>query len=339
MEDTARNEIKIEDLIIGHFDGTLNEQQEMQLARALSASAESQQLFLSYMRMEGRLHSLGRDGFFHAPEATALPQTKQVPPTTAEIVAPAWRGRPRRRLLAASSLVACAAVALMLLAGVAWPSIVSASHVLERAQQAAAELVDRTYHVNLFDSATQSQPKELTLNVRGGGCFLLRPADDAFIMGSDGTEYWATQQGRPVWVASEARSLARRLRRDLPGMWLLGIATSPNAPLLLDMTGLLALIERRHDVELIDPSESNVHHVRARWKNGRRQLPSNTPETIDLWADANTGVVLRAKVTWADARQILFELIDSKQLSNQWYHRSQHVPDSEVRRFPNENRL
>ncbi|MGB0598187.1 MAG: hypothetical protein ACPGLY_15985 [Rubripirellula sp.] len=339
MEDTARNEIDIEDLIIGHFDGTLNEEQEMQLARALRESAESQQLFLSHMRMEGRLHSLGRDGFFHEPAATAFPQANHVPPTTAEIVIPAWRGRPRRRLLAASSLVACVAVTLMLLAGIAWPSTVNASHVLERAQQAAAELVDRTYHVTLFDSATQSQPKELTLNVRGGGCFLLRPTDDAFIMGSDGTEYWAVQQGRPVWVASEARSLARRLRRNLPGMWLFGIATSPNEPLLLDMTGLLALIERRHDVELIDSRDSSVHHVRARLKNGRRNLPSNTPETIDLWADAKTGVGLRAEVTWADGRQIRFELIDSKQLSNQWYHRSEHVPDSEVRRFPNENRL
>jgi outer membrane lipoprotein-sorting protein len=339
MEDAVRNENRIEDLIVGHFDGTLNEQQEMQLARAMSASAESQQLFLSYMRMEGRLHSLGRDGFFHETEATAFSQAKQVPITTAEIVATAWRGRPRRRLLAVSSMFACAAVALMLLAGVAWPSTVSASDVLERAQQAAAELIDRTYRVTLFDSATQSQPKELTLNVRGGGCFLLRPTDDAFIMGSDGMEYWAAQQRRPVWVASESRLLARRLRRNLPGMWLFGIATSQNEPLLLDMTGLLSLIERRHDVELIDSRASNVHHVRGRLKNGRRKLPSNTPETIDLWADAKTGVGLRADVTWADGRQIRFELIDSKQLSNQWYHRSQHVPDREVRRFQDENRL
>ena len=48
----------VEELVIGHFDGSLTEEQEKELAEALASSDSAKQLFLSYMRMEGRLHSL-----------------------------------------------------------------------------------------------------------------------------------------------------------------------------------------------------------------------------------------------------------------------------------------
>ena len=69
MTGEAENRNQFEDLIIGHFDGTLNEEQEKELADALTSSGEAKQTFLSYMRMEGRLHSLGRDGFLREPPA------------------------------------------------------------------------------------------------------------------------------------------------------------------------------------------------------------------------------------------------------------------------------
>ena len=72
MTDKAMNQQAIEQLIIGHFDGSLSEEQEKELAEVLATSTASKQLFLSYMRMEGRLHSLGRDGFLREP--TAEPQ-------------------------------------------------------------------------------------------------------------------------------------------------------------------------------------------------------------------------------------------------------------------------
>ena len=69
MTNEPNEHIEVENLIVGHFDGTLDEGQEQELATALATSAESKQLFLSYMRMEGRLHSLGRDGFLREPAA------------------------------------------------------------------------------------------------------------------------------------------------------------------------------------------------------------------------------------------------------------------------------
>ena len=116
--------------------------------------------------------------------------------------------------------------------------------------------------------------------------------------------------------------------------WLFGLASSPNEPLLLDMAGVLSQIERRHNVELLDSTSSSEHHVRATLRRGRQNPPPNTPETIDFWADAESGVGLRAEMTWADGRQMQFELLESVQLSDRWYHYSKHAPDREVRRFP-----
>ena len=77
MTNQNKNKMDIEDLIIGHFDGTLNDQQEQQLARALTESREAQQHFRTQMRMEGRLHALGRDGFLREPDVKTAIQREQ----------------------------------------------------------------------------------------------------------------------------------------------------------------------------------------------------------------------------------------------------------------------
>lgn len=337
MTGEPRNPNHIEDLIVGHFDGSLTGEQETELAEELATSAEAEQIFLSHMRMEGRLHSLGRDGFLREPVEEPALVPERPAPQSADVVPLDQGGRQRLRLLAAStSLAVCAVVMLMLLSSVLWPSSVSASSILQKAQRAAADLIDRTYRVTLSGAKERYPTSELTINVRGGGRFLVRPVDSAYVMGSDGTEYWVMQSGR-VWVASDSRSLAPKLKRTIPNMWLFGIAASPNEPLLLDMAGLLSLIERKHDLELIDSTSPTEHHVRATLRPGRRNTPRNAPERIDFWADAESGVGLRTEVRWADGRQMRFELVESVQLSDQWYHHSEHSPGREVQRLPAEN--
>ena len=324
------NRNQIEDLIIGHFDDTLNEEQEKELADALTSSGEAKQTFLSYMRMEGRLHSLGRDGFLREPPAELAIEPERPAPQPV-VDAPVVRSdRQRLRLIAAStSLAVCAVAILTLSSGVLWPSSVSASSVLQKAQQAAAELIDRTYRVTLSGAGERSLTRELRVNVRGGGRFVVRPVDGAYVLGSDGTDYWVTQQSGPVWVTNDSRALAQELKRTIPDRWLFGIAASPNEPLLLGMADLLSLIERKHDVELIDSASVSEHHVRATLRSGRQ----NAPERIDFWADADSGVALRAEVRWSNGRQMRFELVESVKLSDQWYHHSEHTPGREVERL------
>lgn len=145
----------IADLIVGHFDGNLSEDQEQELAKAIDESPESKRLLLSYMRMEGRLYSLGHDGFLSA--ADAQPAGSAL----------GTRPKQRSRLWAAASSIAVCAVLVAILSWGLWPSSLNASSVLQKAQEAAAELIDRTYRVTISGTKEHSQSREFTINVRG----------------------------------------------------------------------------------------------------------------------------------------------------------------------------
>jgi len=327
MSDSEDNQTHIEELVLGHFDGTLSEAQEEELAAELAASVSAKRLFLSYMRMEGRLHSLGRDGFLHAPTAEAQETVLQPADSAPPVQTPrrSWRSRV---WTASTSLVVCAAA---MLTWTLWPSSVSASSVLERAQQAAAEMVDRTYRLVIDANADNGPaPRELRITVRGGGRFVVQPDHGAYVMGSDGAEYWMARRNGPVFVTDDFRSLAPELQRRIPNRRLLdGVLASRNEPLLLDMSSLLLLIEHRYDIELVDSGNPAEHHVKAT----RRSEFRGGPSIINLQADAESGVVLKAEVSFDRSRQRTWELIETRTLSDQWYHYSEHAPDRPVERL------
>lgn len=328
--DGPSKRINTESLVVRHFDGTLNEEQEAELATALTTSSEAKQLFLSYMRMEGRLHSLGLDGFLREPVfEPALEQEESAPksPLTTPLASSSQR---RRFLFAASSVSVCATVTSLLLSVVLWPSSVSANSVLRKAQQAAAEMIDRTYRVTMSRKGEPSSMRELRVDVRGGGRFVFRPVDDAYVVGSNGTDYWLAHEDGPVWVTSKRRLLVPEMRQTMPNSWLFGIATNPKEPLLLQMAGLLSLMEQTGDVKLIRSASASEYHVRATLRSG----PPNAPEKVDFWADKDSGVALRAEVSWSDGRQMRFEMVESDVLSDEWYHYSEHTPGRKVRRLP-----
>ena len=334
MTDETFSQNEIDGLIVGHFDASLTEEQEQELADALSTSAEAKRRFTSYMRMEGRLHSLGRDGFLGEPDAEPVVEhessdsSQQADNVTSVAKAPASS----RRFAFSMSWIVSAAAVLVISFWVLWPSTVSAADVLREAQQAAAELIARTYRVTLLDANANKPARELLVDVRGGGRFVVRPVDGAYVMGSDGTDYWLTRPGGPVWMTSDYRSLAPKLQRLIPDRRVLDIAASANEPLLLDITGLLSLIEHRCDIELV-VSDATEHHVRATRQRQRR----NGPAVIDFWADAETGVVLRANAEWSATRQHSLELVESVAQSETWYHYSEHATGREVRRLDSEN--
>lgn len=320
-----------EDLIVGHFDGSLIGEQESVLAEALATSAEAKQLFLSYMRMEGRLHSLGRDGFLREPVEEAALAAERPAPQPADDAIRSAESRRLRLIAASSSLAVFTFVVLMLTTGILWPATASANSVLKEAKQAAAELVDRAYRLTLTDSDETGtrRPREYAITARGRGRFVIQPGDGGYVMGSDGTDYWIARPQGPVWVTNDFRSLVPELQRKIPDRHLLNLVDSPDEPLLMDMSALLAHIERRFDIELVDSDNDAEHHVTATLQKDRR----NRPEAIDFWADAASGVVLRAEIEWSRDRHMQFELVESAMLSDGWYHYSQHAPGRDVERL------
>jgi hypothetical protein len=328
MNDIADDHNHIEELVVGHFDGTLTEKQEKELAEKLAASASAKQLFLSYMRMEGRLHSLGRDGFLREPILETQDVDARPADSTHGVRNHPAPGRSRRSHVwtASTSLAVCAAV---MLTWTLWSSSVSASSVLERAQQAAAEMVDRTYQLVMSHPDAEGEPttRELTITVRGGGRFVIQPAHDAYVMGSDGTEYWMARRNGPVFITGDLRLLAPELQRQIPNRRLLdGVLASPDEPLLLDMSGLLLLIERRYDIQLVDSPNPGEHHVRATRRSGIRGGAS----VINFHADAESGVVLKAELSFGGSRQRTWKLIEAPSLSDEWYHHSRHAPGRRI---------
>lgn len=330
MTTPPNNQQETENLILGHFDGTLNDEQEKELAAALATSPAAKQLFLSHMRMEGQLHSLGRDGLLgdSAAELTSEPRQTTTQPVDIATDVSSGRRQPRR-FSKSTSLTVCAVVILTLSLWGLRPPSVSASSVLRDAQQAATELIDRTYRVVLSDASGRSQPRELTINARGEGQFVVRPVDGAYVMGSDGTNYWLIRNNGPVWVTSDFRSLAPKLQRKIPNRHLLELVASPNEPLLLEMSALLSLIERKYDLEFVPSVSSEEHHVRATLRSEQR----NGPPLIDFWADADSGVVLRVEIETTNDRKKRFELVESETLSERWYDYSTHAPGRTVKRL------
>jgi len=334
VTDKTNRQRDIENLIIGHFDGNLTEEQEKLLGRTLATSAEAKRIFTAHMRMEGRLHSLGRDGLLREPgvvtqDAFPADRSRQSANTEAEQNGSKSLPSSRFRVWTASSLAIC--VSLML-CWVLWPTSVSASGVLRKAQQVAAEMIDRTYRMSESRSNSEGRltTHELTITVRGEGRFVVQPEHGDYVMGSDGTDYWIARRNGPVFVTSDFHAMAPELQRLIPNRQLLNdVLASPNEPLLLGMSDLLLLVKRRYDIELVDSANSAEHHVRASRRSNVRRLPS----VINLHADAKTGVVLKAEVDFAESRQRTWELIEASSLSDQWYHHSQHVPDAQVQRL------
>ncbi|MDB4353164.1 hypothetical protein N9Z64_00385 [bacterium] len=330
MNDTNQSTPETEALILGHFDNELTEQQESELAQQLATCPEARARFRTQMRMEGRLHSLGRDGFL-APAAVQQASATDGPgsPITQQLSTALESSRPRRTPAIFTSWVAAASTILLLTAWALWPSGVNAASVLRQARLAAQESVDRTYRVTLSNPNDEALEQELTLDIRGGSEFVIRPRDGSYIMGSDGSEFWMTRPYGPVWVTSDYRSLAPALRRRIPNQRILGLATSPNEPLLLDITELLSLISRKYQIELVSPHGSTEHHIRATLRSDK----VNVPEKIEFWADAETGVVIKAMTHWPDQNLRTLELLNSDALNQSWYQYPHHAPNAEVRRL------
>ena len=323
-----------EELILGHFDNRLTDQQESELAHKLATCPETRARFRTQMRMEGRLHSLGRDGFL-APAAAQQDPVETDSEAHSERQEPtiAASSPPRRTLTVATSWVVAASTILLLTTWSLWPSGVDAASVLQQAKMAALESVDRTYRVTISNPNDEDLKQELTLVIRcekkGKPKFLIRPADDSYIMGSDGSEFWMARSGGSVLVTSNYRTLPLVLRRRIPNRRILGLATSPNEPLLLDINELLLLIERKYEIELVDEQGSSEYHIRATVRSKKL----NVPKTIEFWADADTGVVVKALTHWDDQNSRMLELLNTDSLSNTWYQYPRHAPNAEVLRL------
>jgi len=321
MKQESNKHVDIEKLVVGHFDNTLNEEQETQLATAIATSSDAKQYFLSFMQMEGCLHSIGRDGFLREPAGVISPKSQSTINHSDRSYS-RWSGL----LKMSTSLSAC--VVLFLFLFWSWSlTSVSGNSVLQRAKLAAAELVDRVYQLRFsrIDADGGSLTREFALTVRGGGSFVLEPSHKNYVMGYDGKNYWLARQRKPVWVTKEYRVLAPELQRGIPDRGVLDLVASPDELFMLKISALLKYIDQEYELKLIRSDNEAEQHVRAT----RRVKKDRSPHVINLYVDSSSGVVLRAEIERAGGRT-KFELIESTELPDSWYHYSEHAPNGSI---------
>ena len=81
-------------------------------------------------------------------------------------------------------------------------------------------------------------------------CF--QSIDGSYAMGSDGIDFWLTQQGGPVWIMKDYRTFRPELGRRIPNRGLLELADSRDEVFMMPMSSLLSRIEGSYDAELVE---------------------------------------------------------------------------------------
>ena len=65
--------------------------------------------------------------------------------------------------------------------------------------------------MTILGTKNRPQSRDFTGNVRGGGRFVIKTADDDYVLGSEASDFWVAKQNEPVYLKSDFRLLARDL--------------------------------------------------------------------------------------------------------------------------------
>ncbi len=221
-----------------------------------------------------------------------------------------------------------------------WVPSGAAWAVVEQSLASAAEEVVRHYRLRVVrgDSATgegeaNSRTIESEVYVQGADRFvLLREAmfgRGQLAIGRDRELTWVAPPRGPVRVGAEV-GLGRWLRTE-------GELESP----LLQVSGILHRLRRGYRLEMVGEEELPLagdrsgkrmcRHVRG---IARPWLGRSLPATIELWADLDSGLVMKVEANWNSSggagaiRRYELQLVGMpSKLGSDWFHYSTHAPN------------
>lgn len=229
----------------------------------------------------------------------------------------------RSRLAMAASLAALIIVGVILLSPQAGPKTAMAA--VEQSLKAAAQDVDRRYHIQMTTANDVSLPP-IMLTVRGSNQFVWeQPMPRGTLQaGSNGKEFWVVPAVGPVMIAAEGSRLERLLAERQDSTPILHLATA------------LEWLRDRYDLELLPEEDISIEsssqpvrctHYRGSLRNHGELLQ---PETMEIWSDRNTGVVQRMRLTWpalmkSGVHQAELQIQQPpRDLPADWYEHSSH---------------
>lgn len=224
------------------------------------------------------------------------------------------------RAVSAAAAVIAIAVGAFVVNNSTRPALASVTQILTALNQPG----DRTYRLSVYPADTE--PKHglngATLYLRDGQEYLLVRIDHRgreLFDGYDGHSSWRIRAGVLVEV------------RKGPGAGGIPMPRSMAEVPFADLQGTLESIQRDYVVERfnlapLDDGGPQVRHLFAR----RRSPEAKGPNTIEIWADPQSGTPQRivfddAKFQGnAEPRRLTFKLISEAQLPVDWFSHSAH---------------
>jgi len=169
-----------------------------------------------------------------------------------------------------------------------------------------------------------------TLYLRGRDKFVLyqkTPSGRTVVSGSDGQTRWHIRPDKPVLVSNNPEAFRVPMPPELAAI------------LSMDLKETMLHIRDHYKIKYLEdiPDEQGRDNSRTYLDAAkiRRDFPG--PQNIELWADSNTGLLLR--IEFADihlegdpsGKRLIIELVNQDRLSDDWFTRQAHHPkDAEV---------
>jgi len=202
---------------------------------------------------------------------------------------------------------------------------------------------DRTYSVIVRDQKTGRRERSwnrsaaernrqeravldgATLYLRGRDKYVLyryTPSGQAVLNGSDGQKNWLIRPRREVLVSDNPQAFRIPMPEDLADL------------LTLDFTDTLQRIQERYRIKYLGavPVEQGQDVSWAYLHATLKERRFRGPRVIRIWAHPGTGLLRR--IEFADIRlqgnpepkKLILDLVDQKQLPNDWFTHSAHHP-------------
>jgi len=221
--------------------------------------------------------------------------------------------------------------------------------IIEQMISAIEDAGDRTYSIIVRDQKTGKREQEpgrfavqrrnrperaffdgAKLYLRGRYNYVLycyTRSGQTVVNGSDGQRNWLIRPKRAVLVSSDPRAFRIPIPEDLADL------------LTLDFGETLQRIRERYKIKYLGtvPVEQDPDTSWAYLHATRPNRRFRGPRVIRIWAHPDTGLLRRIEFAdvrlqgYAEPKKLIFDLIDQKQLPNEWFTHSAHHPaDAEV---------
>lgn len=217
------------------------------------------------------------------------------------------------------------AVALLVALGLFWDRASRASRasvILREIGETTLEKVDRVYTLLRDGSASDTGSQvEGKLYLRGRDGFVLVCGD--VVLGRSGGQYWLVPKQGPVVLSDSFQWMVSDSERRAGELALLKqLAVDSRRMSIMQLSAVVQLMRHDYELEVYRQQHAGraIDAIVGTLRRDRRHLP----DTISLWADADTRIIERAQFAWGPGNTLTLQLTHAERLPGNWYEHAAH---------------